>query len=237
MSNHAGESSHNAGNSAIRHVDLTQRRYGNRHPHLTLFQRRQLLLAVCRQPIEAEVEALGRVGEGPHADPINAGICDGSHGFERDATGGFQLDLRRDLVAEGNGGAEHVWPHVVEEDDIGTGGKHIIELIEAVDFDFDEHVLGHVLGIEFCQEFASPADGAGGRQILFGRQRQVVVFDQNRIEQAGAMVMAAAAADGVFFQSPPAGRCLSCVVNAGLRACDAADILTRKCGDAGKAAE
>ena len=78
---------------------------------------------------------------------------------------------------------------------------------------------------------------SAGDEVLFGRQRQVVVFDEDRVEQAGAMVVAAAAADGVLFQSPPAGRCFARVVDPCARACDAADVFARERGDAGKSAE
>ncbi len=51
------------------------------------------------------------------------------------------------------------------------------------------------------------------------------------------MVVPAAAADGVFFQAAPAGRCFAGVVDARGRAFDAADILARERGDSGQAAE
>ena len=51
------------------------------------------------------------------------------------------------------------------------------------------------------------------------------------------MVVAAAAADGVFFQAAPAGRCFARVVDPRGRAVDAADVLARERGDAGQPAE
>ena len=65
----------------------------------------------------------------------------------------------------------------------------------------------------------------------------MVVFDEDGVEQAGAMVAAAAAVDGVFFESAPAGRCFAGVVNAGGGAFDAADVLARERGDSGQAAD
>ena len=86
-------------------------------------------------------------------------------------------------------------------------------------------------------KLAGAADGVGGRQIFFGGQGQVVVLDEDGVEQAGAMVVAAAAADGVLFQPPPAGRGFARVVDARAGAFDAADVLARERGDAGEAAE
>ena len=65
----------------------------------------------------------------------------------------------------------------------------------------------------------------------------MVVFDEDGVEQAGAMVAAAAAVDGVFFEPAPAGRCFAGVVNMGRGAFDAADVLARERGDSGQAAD
>src|SRR6185437_7531844 len=40
--------------------------------------------------VEADVEDAGGVGEGAHADHVDAGLGDGAHGLEGDAAGGFE---------------------------------------------------------------------------------------------------------------------------------------------------
>jgi hypothetical protein len=62
------------------------------------------------------------------------------------------------------------------------------------------------------------ADGFGWRErgaaIAFAAEREVVVLDEDRVEQARAMIVPATAADGVLLEPPPAGRRLARVVKA-----------------------
>ena len=88
-----------------------------------------------------------------------------------------------------------------------------------------------------CEKIAGPADGVGGRDFFAGRQCEVIVLDEHGVEQSGAMVVAAAAADGVLFEPPPAGSRFSRVVDAGLGAVDRADELAGPRGDAGEMAQ
>ena len=68
-------------------------------------------------------------------------------------------------------------------------------------------------------------------------QGQVVVLDQDGVEQAGAVVVAAAAAHRILFQPSPAGRRLARVVDPGRRAGNGVDIATRERGDARQPAD
>ena len=80
-----------------------------------------------------------------------------------------------------------------------------------------------ISGGAFCSaaiavgQLLGTANRLGRRQVSFAllgrRQRQVVVLDQDRVEQTGAMIVTAAHADRVFFQPPPAGRRLASVVD------------------------
>lgn len=156
-------------------------------------------------------------------------------GAKRYAARGFELDVRCLLIAPLDGGVQLCGRHVIKEHDIGAGGEDRVELIEVVDFDFDQHFFRDVLGIEFGDKLARAADGVGGREVFLSGQCEVVVFDEDGVEEARAVVMTATAADGVLFEAAPAGRGFASVVNAGSRAGDAADILAGKRGDAGKA--
>ena len=40
-------------------------------------------------PIQRYVQVGGGMCQGPHTDPLNASLCDGPHGFQRDTTRGF----------------------------------------------------------------------------------------------------------------------------------------------------
>ena len=104
-----------------------------------------------------------------------------------------------------------------KQHDVGTGGEDVVELVEPVDFDFDDAAVAASRWAAVCARKSRARRTASAGVMLFaGRQRQVVVLDQDGVEQAGAMVRAAAAADGVLFEPPPAGRRLARVVDAGL---------------------
>ena len=127
--------------------------------------------------------------------------------------------------------------HVVEQDDVGGGDEHLIELVQIVEFDFDEQWLAGPLGGGLLQEVSRSAHGFGGRETLGGGEREMVVLDEYRVEEAGAMIAATAAVDGIFLEPSPAGRRLAGVVNVGRGAGDLADVLASECGDAREAAE
>ena len=128
----------------------------------------------------------------------------------------------------------------------GFSGSTCAQLLERIDFDFNDHrrigrAARNFAGNLLSQKLASFANGFSGRERrragLLAAEGQVVVFDQNGVVEPGAMIVAAAAVDGIFFQPPPAGRGLASVVNSGLRAGDGIDILAGERGDARQAAE
>ena len=144
--------------------------------------------------------------------PVERNLADR---VQRHAAGGLQLDGRRNRVAAGDGLAERVGPHVVQEHDVRAGGEHVVELVEVVDFDFDEQRLAVALGGGLREEVAGAADGVGGRDMFSpAASARWLSLIEHGVEQAGAMIRAAAAADGIFFESPPAGRRLAGVVDA-----------------------
>ncbi len=45
--------------------------------------------------------------------------------------------------------------HVIEQHDIGAGGEDVVQLIETIDFDFDEQVFADILSVELRDKVAS----------------------------------------------------------------------------------
>ena len=99
---------------------------------------------------------------------------------------------------------------IVDQHHVGEADlEHFLELIERIDLDLDlDQVAGRLLGAREHR-----ADAAG--------DRDVVVLDQHRVVEAEAVIEAAAAAHGVFFQRAQAGR--------GLARADDARLGVRRC--------
>ncbi len=186
------------------------------------------------------------MGEGTGTDAVDAGGGDGGDGLQVDAAGGFELGLGAGGAADFDRLTKLVGGQVVEQDDVGAFGKHLAELVDGIDFNFDEHggigraarrFTGNLLG----EEVAGFADGLGGGEGglagLLAAEGQVVVFDEDRVVEAGAVVAAAAAVDGVFFEATPAGGGFAGVVNVGFGPGNGIYILPGERGDAGEAAE
>ena len=74
-------------------------------------------------------------------------------------------------------------------------------------------------------------DGVG---LLVAQRGQVVVLDEHEVEEANAVVRAAAAVHSVFLEAPPAGRGLAGVEDFGLCAFHLLDELRGERGDAGE---
>ena len=162
------------------------------------------------------------MGECADRDHVDAAFGYGCNGFESDAAGGFGEEAALDA---GDGFAEPGGCHIVEQDDIGTLGEDLVELVERVDLDFDFHEM---------------ADGGfygakGGDDAAC--DRDVVVFDQDRVIEAEAVVEAAAAQDGIFLEGAEAGRRFAGADDAGFGVGDGCDIARCQRGDAGKATE
>ena len=172
------------------------------------------------------------------ADPLNAGFGDAADAAEVHAAGCLQLDGRSDRAAPGDGLAEFARLHVVQQHQVRTGRQHRVELIERIHFDLDDHRRRGVRSRLLPEEAAGQPDGLGGRVaegIGCSRRRrrlrtegQVVVLDEDGLEQAGAMVPTAAAADGVFFQPAPAGGGFAGIVDSCLGSGDRIDVFPRR---------
>ena len=158
------------------------------------------------------------------ADEVHARLGDGADGGEIHAAAGLGLRASGD---EGDGGAELVGGHVVEEDDVRAGVHGLGDLIKSVRFNFD---------FELRIARTGTLDGGGdGVRLLVAQGSEMVVLDENEIVEADAMIASAPAGDGVFLEAPPAGRGLARVENLGARATNRLDELRGERGDAGEA--
>jgi len=65
----------------------------------------------------------------------------------------------------------------------------------------------------------------------------MVIFDEDSVIQAEAVVVSSAAADGVFFEDSPAGQGLTSVIDFRFCALDCPDVLSGCCGYAAEPLE
>ena len=174
--------------------------------------------------VEAQVEGADAVGEGADGDDVYASEGDFADAREGDASGGFDEGSAGDLTdaEEEVGGGE-----VVEHDGVDcAGGEDGLDLVETVYFYFDVGGVG-----EFC------AEGDEGLGEVGACRGEVVVFGHDGVGEGEAVVLAAAAADGVTLDEAEAGGGLAGVYNAALRAGDLGDISGGEGGDAAEALE
>lgn len=145
------------------------------------------------------------MGQRSDADSLDAGFGDGSNGFQRDAAACFQQNLRGCFVSLPYGFAKLVGVHIVEQDDVGAAFQDVSKLLEGVDFKLDRHATGR-LG-------ASLPDGVGETRVTDepGPGGDVVVFDEDAIEEAHAMVGSAACSDSILGETSPTGQRLASV--------------------------
>ena len=73
--------------------------------------------------------------QGSNGNKINPGFGDVGNAFQRHITGGFRLGAPGD---ERNTGAHFIEGHVVEQDDIDAERDDFGDLVEAIDFDFED---------------------------------------------------------------------------------------------------
>ncbi len=98
----------------------------------------------------------------------------------------------------------------------------MLDLLERIGLDLDFQA-----GIPLT----SPLDGCGYWVGLFVLEsREVVVLNEDHIRQPQAMVLTAAAGDGVFLEAPPAGSRFARVENPAGGVFDRLDELCRECG-------
>ena len=172
----------------------------------------------CRSaPIEVErqVQGRGRVGQCTDADAIDACLGQGPNRGQIHAAGGFELDVGRPVVTAAHGLGDELRTEVVDQDDVGPACR----------------ARGRAVRVSRPRSRPSCPRGIGARRRDRRGDRlrpagpggrlepgEVIVLDQNRIVQAEAVVVPAAAPDRVLFQRTPAGRGLARVVRS-RRAC------------------
>ncbi len=124
-----------------------------------------------------------------------------------------------------HGGPDLCRGHVVQQDELRTGGQGFVELVERVDLDLDANaVSGGRLG------------GAEGGGDTAGRG-DVVVLDEDGVEESDAVVDAATQGDGVLVQGAEAGDGLAGVEDRGAGSLNLVDECAGARGDTAEALE
>ncbi len=88
--------------------------------------------------VEADVQRRGRVGQGPHADPVDARPGQRPDRRQVHPARRFEQDARRPGVAAADGLGQRLGPEVVDQDDVGPALQGPVELVQGVDLDLDE---------------------------------------------------------------------------------------------------
>ena len=98
--------------------------------------------------------------------------------------------------------AQLVHRHVVQQNDVRLAAQGRVEFLETLHFNFHG---------QRAAVLAGQADGLADAHAVIGNSQagQVIVLDEDAVEEADAMIVAAAAAHRVFLQQPPAGRRLA----------------------------
>ena len=168
----------------------------------------------------ADIEGGRGMGDGADGDAIDAGEGDWPEGFQRDAAGGFQdaLFLFAGAVAKFDGGQHLRAIHVVQQDDE-------IRLRASAP---RGAVPGSRLRFRPSDRASSArlramALGQMSGELFYGNPGDVVVLDQQAVEQAEAMIVSPAAADGVFVEDAESRDRFAGVVNFRVGALDALD--------------
>ena len=84
--------------------------------------------------IESEVEGADAVGEGSYRDQVDTCGGDVPDSVEGDAAAGFGESPAVDLL---NCGPKIFDGEVVEENGVDVSGENVVDLVEAVNFDFE----------------------------------------------------------------------------------------------------
>ena len=121
--------------------------------------------------IQAKVEGADAVGKGAYGDEVDT--CGGNVADEvqGNAAAGFG---QRPAVDPPDGGAKIVDGKVVEENRVDVGGEHCVDLVEAIDFDFE------VCGVrDYCAQ-GEQGVGERGRRVG-GKDREVVILSHDGV--------------------------------------------------------
>jgi hypothetical protein len=121
------------------------------------------------QDVEAKVEGTDAVGEGSYRDDVHAGGGDLVNGVEGHSSAGFDENAAVDLS---DGGAEIGERKVVEQDAVDSGGEDGLDLVEAIDLDFEVGGVGKS-GVGFGErvgEGGRGARGEDGKVVVLGHE-------------------------------------------------------------------
>ena len=87
--------------------------------------------------IEGQIKRRSGMGQRADADPIDAGLGQGSDRKKTYTTGGLELNPGSGGITPSDGLSDLLGPEVVNQDDIGRAIERTIELFEGIDFDLD----------------------------------------------------------------------------------------------------
>ena len=156
---------------------------------------------------------------------IDTGIGVGANIFQADSAGAFQRDAALELGATLDGAAHVFGRHVIEQDSFGAVRQRFVEFLKRAHFYLDGLRAATVANCTF-----KGGDNSTG-------ESDVIVFDQDSVGKIEAMILAAAAAYGIFVDDAQAGSGLACIKNAGFGTGDGVDELASRGGDAAHALE
>ncbi len=171
----------------------------------------------------AEVDSHGGAGKTADGEKVDAGFGVFAYIFKAEVVGDFEQNVRHvgaDLL-DGKGDVART--HFHKKEDVGTRCRGCFRLPQVGHFDLD-----------FLAGFAARHGFADGGVETSG-EGEVALLEHNAVLQVDAMVLAAAAADGVFVEQTQAGHGLSGIEHAGAGACRFGDEFARKSGDAAHA--
>ena len=162
------------------------------------------------------------MGERADGDVVDAGFGVGAHVAQVDEAADLQAGAPCCSI---HGGLDLGPRHVVQQDELGSGGEGFVELTQGVDFDLNANAVpvGRMCNAQGDSHTAGRGD--------------VVVLDENGVEEAEAVVDAAAQGDGVFVQRAKTRDGLAGVEDGGAGSGDRVDECAGERGDAAEALE
>lgn len=134
------------------------------------------------------------MGERADGNKIHAGLGDGPDILQIHTSAGLGFGASGDQFDRS---AQLVGRHIIQQDNVGTGGDGLPDLIERLGFNFDLQLR------KLCPR--APDGSCDGIGFGVAQGGQVIVLDEHQVEKAEAMVLSAAAVNSVFLQTPPAG--------------------------------
>ena len=177
--------------------------------------------ATCVSSSDKSIAAR-RMTQRSHRNEIHASRRDLPHIFQRNSAARFEFYF---IFSERHRFAHFRRLHVVEQDDVNSIDlKKRADLFEMVGLHFDPQI----------GTFASHARNGLRETGQAALRADVIVFDQNHVVKAEAMIRAAAGEDGLFFQSAQSRRRLARIENLRPMFSDCFDKLPCQCRDSAK---